>query len=65
MATRILDISNCIERTGLARRTIYEAMSDGRFPRPVQLTSRRVGWVEAEVEAWLAARIAERDGVSA
>ncbi len=33
----------------------------GGFPRRVQITPGRVGWVESEVEDWLCARIAERD----
>ena len=33
----------------------------GKFPKRVQLGPGRVGWVDAEVQDWLAARIAERD----
>jgi len=33
----------------------------GKFPKRVQLGPGRVGWVDTEVEGWLAARIAERD----
>ena len=31
----------------------------GRFPRPVSLCARAVGWVEAEVDKWIRERIAE------
>lgn len=65
LATKILDISAASERTGLSRRTIYLEIADGRFPRPVQLTARRVGWVESEIEDWIAVRIAARDEVTA
>lgn len=65
LATKILDIADAAERTGLSRRTIYLEIADGRFPRPIQLTTRRVGWVESEIEDWIGARIAARDGVSA
>lgn len=34
---------------------------DGRFPRRVQLGPNRVGWVYEEVEAWIKARMAERE----
>ena len=44
-------------RTGLSRSTIYQRVSDGTFPAPVNLGARAVGWVEAEVAAWLAGRI--------
>ncbi|MGP4686522.1 AlpA family phage regulatory protein [Agrobacterium tumefaciens] len=61
MATRILPIEEVIERTGLSRRTLYQEISDNRFPRGVQLTKRRVGWPEADVENWLSNKIAARD----
>ncbi|WP_042778690.1 helix-turn-helix transcriptional regulator [Sinorhizobium fredii] len=66
MAIRILPIDDVIERTGLSRRTLYHEISEGRFPRSVQLTSRRVGWPEADIEAWISDKIAARDsGVAA
>jgi prophage regulatory protein len=33
----------------------------GRFPKRVRLGSCRVGWVESEVQDWLAAKLAERE----
>ena len=36
----------------------------GEFPRRVQLSTRCVGWVEHEVDAWCAARIAARDAMT-
>ncbi len=33
----------------------------GLFPKRVRLGAGRVGWVDEEVQDWLAARIAERD----
>ncbi|MGC9456622.1 MAG: helix-turn-helix transcriptional regulator [Halothiobacillaceae bacterium] len=44
-------------RTGLARSTIYQHIKAGTFPRPVSLGAKSVGWIEAEVNAWLEARI--------
>lgn len=34
----------------------------GTFPKRVRLGPCRVGWVESEVQDWLAARLAEREG---
>jgi prophage regulatory protein len=45
-------------RTGLSRSTIYLRVSQGTFPRPVSLGGRAVGWVEEEIQSWLAERIA-------
>jgi prophage regulatory protein len=33
----------------------------GEAPRPIPISDRRVAWVEAEIDEWLAARVAERD----
>ena len=50
-------------RTGLPRSSIYLLMAAGKFPKPVKLGPRAVGWVECEVEHWLVARIKDRDGI--
>ena len=65
MASKILPIDEVVERTGLSRRLLYLEISEGRFPRSIQLTARRVGWPEADIEAWIAEKIAARDGVAA
>jgi len=49
------------KRTGLSRSTIYLRIQEGSFPRPVNLGVRAVGWLENEIEAWLAARIKIRN----
>jgi prophage regulatory protein len=33
----------------------------GRFPKPVQLSNRRIAYVEEEIDAWIAAKLAARD----
>jgi len=54
---RILRLSDVKERTGLSRSTIYLYVSDGIFPRPINLGARCVGWLESEIESWIMARI--------
>lgn len=46
-------------RTGLARSTIYELVSAGRFPPPIRLSDRTVGWLENEIEGWIASRVTQ------
>jgi prophage regulatory protein len=48
-------------RVGLGKSEIYRRAALGEFPAPVRLGARAVAWNAAEVEAWIAARIAERD----
>ncbi len=44
-------------RTGLSRSTIYQRIADGTFPKAVNLGGRAVGWLESEIEDWLAQRV--------
>lgn len=53
-------------RTGLSRSTIYAKLRhnpnrpgdyDPSFPKPVSIGSKAVGWIEAEIDAWLDAQI--------
>ena len=39
--------------TGLSRSTIYLRISEDRFPKPVSLGGRAVGWIEAEIDDWV------------
>jgi len=56
---RFLRLPEVLARTGLSRSTIYVRLEQGRFPRPVSLGGRAVGWIEAEVDEWIRERIAE------
>lgn len=57
MANTILRLPAVKTRTGLSRSTIYLRVAEGRFPKPISLGARAVGWVDAEVEAWLTGQI--------
>lgn len=60
MADKILRRGMVQERTGLSRSTLYAMMAVGRFPKPIPLGLRAVGWAESEITTWLEARKAER-----
>lgn len=60
MAERILRLPEVKARTTLGRSTIYDAIARGDFPQPMKLGLRAVGWIEAEVDAWVEARKAQR-----
>jgi len=53
----ILRLPEVRRSTGLSRSTIYLRIAEGRFPKPVSLGGRAVGWLEAEVQEWLTRRI--------
>ena len=60
--TRFLRLPEVQARTGLSRSTIYVRLDQGRFPRPVSLGSRAVGWIESELDEWIRERIAASRG---
>ena len=57
MTHTILRLPAVKNRTGLSRSTIYLRVSQGTFPKPVNLGVRAVGWVEAEIQEWLERQI--------
>ena len=54
---KILRFKQVQVKTGLCRSSIKNFVSDGRFPAPVQIGSRAVGFIESEVNQWIADRI--------
>lgn len=54
----ILRLPQVKARTGLSRSTIYLRIAQGSFPRPIRLGGpRAVGWIEVQVESWIAKQI--------
>lgn len=47
----------------ISRSTMYRLESVGAFPRRIQISQGRTGYLASELEAWLKARIDERDGL--
>ncbi|MDZ7662513.1 AlpA family transcriptional regulator [Thiohalophilus sp.] len=55
----ILRLPTVISRTGLSRSTLYLRIAEGRFPRPISLGGRAVGWLESDITEWIETRIEE------
>lgn len=65
-ALTILRRKQVESRTGLSRSSIYARLRhnpkrpgdyDPSFPKPVSVGAKAVGWIESEIEAWIAAQI--------
>jgi prophage regulatory protein len=54
-------LKEVIEKTGLSSSIIYNWISEGEFPRQVDLGARSVGWIDTVIEEWLLAKIEVRD----
>lgn len=50
-------------KTGLGASSIYAMMKSGEFPQCLNLSERRVAWVESDINQWIANRIAEHKAV--
>ena len=57
---RILRLPDVMDRVGICRASIYQHMAAGLFPKTIPLGARSVGWLEHEIDAWLAAQIQAR-----
>ncbi len=57
MQTKILRLPEVKDRIGLSRSTVYLRISENRFPTPISLGGRAVGWLESEIENWLEQQI--------
>ena len=62
----ILRLKRLKEKTGMAGSSIYNKLNprskyyDETFPKPIRLGLGAVGWIEAEVDAWITARANSR-----
>jgi prophage regulatory protein len=60
--TRFIAWPELKPRVPYTRQHLGRLEAAGRFPRRVRLGANgRVAWLESEIEAWIKARIAERD----
>ncbi len=57
MPRKILRLPIVLDRTGLSRSTVYQRVMEGRFPKPVSLGARAVGWIETEIEEWISREV--------
>ena len=54
----IIRLRQAILKTGLSRSTIYTLIKLGDFPKQIQLSPRTMGFLESEIDEWIAGRIA-------
>ena len=57
---RILRDPEVRERVGLSRATIWRKIRSGDIPAPVRLGPQSIGWIEREVNEWIAVRASAR-----
>lgn len=63
---QVLRLKQLSQSIGLARSTIYDYLNprsprhDPTFPKPIKLGASAVGWLEVEVNEWIALKSAGR-----
>jgi prophage regulatory protein len=62
LASTIIRKAEVLRRTGFSASTLYLRIAKGEFPRQVSLGARSVGWIEHEIDAWIAGRVHARPG---
>ncbi|MDC9606580.1 helix-turn-helix transcriptional regulator [Xenorhabdus griffiniae] len=59
LKTSLIRLPEVQRRTGYSKAWIYKLISDGAFPKQVKIGPRSVAFIEAEIDDWIAQRIAE------
>jgi prophage regulatory protein len=56
----ILRLKQVVSKTGLSKSTIYALLSEGKFPARIQLSARSIGFLESEIDSWIAEKLSSR-----
>ena len=57
---KFIKLQNVMAITGMSRSSIYLAISEGRFPKQINLGVRSIAFLESEVQEWMEHCIANR-----
>ena len=52
----VVRMSRLVEMIGLSRSTVWKLLSEGKFPNPIRLGPRSIGWRIKDVEDWIECR---------
>lgn len=61
---KILRLNQILEATGLKRTSLYQLIAADKFPAPLRLGERAIGFYEDEVAAWCQTRERGTDSVA-
>jgi prophage regulatory protein len=56
----ILRLKQVVSKTGLSKSTIYALLGEGKFPSRIQLSARSIGFLESEIDSWIAEKLSSR-----
>ena len=61
MPGRFISVKETIRKVCLSKTELYDRLRAGTFPQPVSLGPRKVVFFESDIDAWMQARMEERD----
>lgn len=53
---RILRLPQVLERVGLGATSVWRAVSEGKFPKPLRIYGRSVGWRASDIAEFIRSR---------
>ncbi len=56
-SNKLLRLRDVIKMTSLSRTTIYDYMSEGKFPKNIHLGPKISVWIEREIQEWINSQI--------
>lgn len=54
--SKFLRITGVMEKTGLAKSTIWLWVKEERFPQPIKLSPRVTVWEEERIDLWMSTK---------
>ena len=51
--TRLIRLSEVMNKTGFGKAWIYRLISQNRFPQPVKIGIRAIAFIESEIDDWI------------
>lgn len=54
---RFLRLPEVQQRTGIKHTRIHKLETEGRFPKRIKISDRASGWLESEIDEWMAKRL--------
>ena len=62
---RLIRLKELQSKTGLGASSIYAMMQKGTFPKAINISERRVAWIESDIDLWISERIKSHKGTIA
>ncbi|TFW16041.1 AlpA family transcriptional regulator [Massilia arenosa] len=50
---RLLRLPEVLKICGMSRSSLYQAIQEERFPRPLRLNARSAAWLKSDIDHWL------------